>query len=185
MTYFVQRWRPFTFFTFFVSLTDSRITAKEITYKTSNSNIQSGMFSNNVCAFFISHCWFLLAFDKNFHNKGSKDGVERGAGSLFFLVPQAKDARNGNDRACHSRAWTDFPLTLKKNKRILAWCESPGPLKQLKVWVYILLGKFERLIQFLQGDYHERDQSLPQCIQDPWLFSHDKSSGHFFFKCDQ
>ena len=43
MTYFVQRWRPFPFSPFFVSLTDSRITAKEITYKTCNSNIQSGM----------------------------------------------------------------------------------------------------------------------------------------------
>ena len=148
MTYFVQPWRPFPFSPFFVSLTDSRITAKEITYKTCNSNIQSGMCSNNVCAFFILQCLFFWALTKNYHLMGSKGGVERAA-SLFFLVRPAKAARNGNDRACHSRAWTGFPLTLRKNKRMLAWCESSGPRKQFKVWVYVLLGKCERLIQVL------------------------------------
>ena len=65
---------------------------------------------------------------------------------MMMMMMMMKDARNGNNRPCHSRAITDFPLTLNKNKRMLAWCESSGPLKQLKVWVYVLLGKFERLI---------------------------------------
>ena len=107
------------------------------------------VYSVITCALSSFHSvYFFRALTKNYHLIGSKGGVERAA-SLFFLVRQAKAVRNGNDRACHSRALTDFPLTLRKNKRMLAWCESSGPRKQFKVWVYVLLGKCERLINVL------------------------------------
>ena len=101
MTYFVQRWRPFPFSPFFVSLTDSRITAKEITYKTCNSNIQSGMFSNNVCAFFISQCLFLLGATKKFSHHRFQ-GWCRTSGLSFFLSPSSE--------SCEKRKWPSLPL---------------------------------------------------------------------------